>query len=95
MSVEIALIAGIVFYTVFFFVYPTWRKWELARARARTPGKTITQGVVGTFDEVFHPHAYYANLEWQAQQELPVPVPDADKLRPDVYSGRVTITLPR
>ena len=90
---EIAIIAVAVFFTAYFFAYPKWRKWEVARERAKHPGRTITQGMVGTFDEVFHPHAYYANLEWEAQQELPVPAPDADKLRPDVYSGTVTIDV--
>ena len=90
---EIALIAVVVFYAAFFFVYPSWRRWEVARERSRNPGRTVTQGMVGTLDEVFHPHAYYANLEWEAQQELPVPAPDADPARPDVYSGRVTIDV--
>ena len=91
---EFVIIAVAVFYTAFFFAYPTWRKWEVARERRRHPGRTPTQGMVGTLDEVFHPHAYYAKLEWEAQQELPVPIPDSDRLRPDVYSGRVKIDLP-
>jgi hypothetical protein len=90
---ELAFVVVAVFFTAYFFAFPTWRKWELARERRRHPGRTKTQGMVGVFDEVFHPHAYYANLEWQAQRELPLPAPDSDKKRPDVYSGRVTIEL--
>ena len=40
-----------------------------------------------------HPNAYWAQLIWEAQQELPVPAPDSDKSRPDLESGRVVIDL--
>jgi len=92
-DMELVLVGVIVFYAVFFFIYPSWRRWEIERERVRHPERTPAAGVVGAIDEVFHPNAYQAKLIWEAQQELPVPAPDADGTRPDLDSGRVRIDL--
>jgi len=90
---EWVLVGIVVFYTVFFLVYPRWAKWERERNRRNGTRRTVTSGMVGTLDEVFHPNAHQAQLIWEAQQELSVPAPDSDKNRPDLESGRVVIDL--
>ena len=83
-----------VFYIAFFLAYPSWAKWERERNRRNGTHRTVTAGLVGPIDEVFHPNAYQAALIWEAQQELPVPAPDSDKTRPDLDSGRIVIDVP-
>jgi|GEM_PF-1407114 len=89
----IALV-GIVLATVaFLLAYPRWARWERERNRRNGTSRTVTSGMVGGIDEVFHPNAHSAQLRWEAQQELPVPAPDSDKHRPDLESNRVVIDL--
>lgn len=90
---EGVVIVGVaVLYTAFFFAYPRWRKWEIARERRRHPNRAVA-GLVGSVDEVFHPEAHQARLVWEAQQEVPAPAPDSDGSRPDLASGRIVIRL--
>lgn len=91
---EWIILGGLVFWVAFFFVFPRWRRWEIERDRRRAPRTAPVGALVAPFDEVFHPHAYFANLEWDAQRELPIPAPDADGLRPDLDSGRISISVP-
>ena len=78
---------------VYLFAYPSWRRWEIERDRKRHPRKVPVGGLVAPFDEVFHPTAYEANLLWDAESVLPAPAPNADGLRPDLDSGRITIDV--
>jgi hypothetical protein len=75
------------------FVYPRWRKWEIAREKRRNPRKVSAGGLVAPFDEVFHPTAYSAILVWEAEKSIPAPTPDADSNWPLLDSGRITICL--
>jgi len=87
-------IAGVVLLLLIFpFVYPRWRRWEIARERKRNPRRRSRGGLIAPFDEVFHPTAYSANLIWEAEQSMPAPAPNADGVRPDLASGRITIHL--
>jgi hypothetical protein len=89
------LIAGIAVVLVIYpFVYPRWRKWEVAREKTRHPRKVSAGGLVAPFDEVFHPTAYTAILLWEAEKSIPAPTPDRDGNWPDLESGRITISLP-
>ena len=90
---EWIFIGGLCFWIAFFLAFPSWRKWEIERERRRNPKTAPVGALVAPFDEVFHPHAYVANLEWQAQQEVPAPAPDSDGSRPDLASGRIRISL--
>jgi hypothetical protein len=58
---------------IFAFVYPHWRKWEIAREKKRTPRKVSAGGLVAPFDEVFHPTAYSAIFLWEAEKSIPAP----------------------
>lgn len=88
-----ALIGIMVLVIGFLLAYPRWAKWERARNRRNGTRRTVTAGMVGGIDEVFHPNAHQAALRWEAQQELPAPAPDSDKNRPDLVAGRVVIDL--
>ena len=93
MPVAFALVGIAVVFIVFLLVYPRWAKWERERNRRNGTRRTVTSGMVGGIDEVFHPNAHQAQLIWEAQQELPVPAPDSDKNRPDLEAGTVVIDL--
>jgi len=89
------VIAGVaVVLVVFPFVFPRWRKWEIAREKRRKPRKASAGGLVAPFDEVFHPTAHSAILLWEAEKSIPAPTPDADGNWPGIGSGRITISLP-
>lgn len=45
--------------------------WPAARVRRRGGGESLLQ----PFDEIWHPTAYHARLEVEAQQEQPAPSP--------------------
>lgn len=91
--VTFVLVGIAILFVGFLFAYPRWARWERERNRRNGTRRTVTSGMVGTLDEVFHPNAHAAQLLWEAQQELPVPAPDSDKNRPDLDSGRVVIDL--
>lgn len=50
-------------------------------------------GLLG-FDELFHPTAYDARIQWEAEQEIPAPAPTPDR-GPGVieYGSRITIVV--
>lgn len=73
---------------VFFFAMPWIVRGERRRRRQR-----IQSGMVGVFDEVFHPEAKNARVVWEAQTELPAPAPTPGD-KPDLGSGRIVIRLP-
>ena len=90
------VIGGIaVLLAIFPFVYPRWRRWEIAREKRRNPRRAAAGGLIAPFDEVFHPTAYSANLLWEAEQSIPAATPDADGTRPDLASGHIRISLPK
>lgn len=91
---ELAIGGIAVLLAIFPFVYPRWRRWEIAREKERNPRKVSTGGLIAPFDEVFHPTAYSAHLLWEAEKSIPAATPDADGSRPDFASGRITISLP-
>jgi hypothetical protein len=92
--VEIVIAGIAVVLVIYPFIYPRWRKWEIAREKKRNPRKVSAGGLVAPFDEVFHPTAYTANLLWEAEKSIPAPTPDADGNWPDLESGRITISVP-
>ena len=88
-----ALVGITALFIGYLLAYPRWARWERERNRRNGTRRTMTSGMVGTLDEVFHPNAHQSQLAWEVQQELPVPAPDSDKNRPDLDSGRVVIDL--
>ena len=50
-------------------------------------------GLLG-FDELFHPTAYDARIQWEAEQEIPAPAPTPDR-GPGVieFGNRITIEI--
>jgi hypothetical protein len=72
---------------IWFLSIPWLVKGEKKRQR-----ESVQSGVIGTFDEIFHPAAYQANQIWEAQLELPAPAPTPGDR--DRSSGKITITLP-
>ncbi|KRC62435.1 hypothetical protein ASE14_00930 [Agromyces sp. Root81] len=64
----------------------------IVQAEKRRQARSVQSGVIGTFDEIFHPEAHAANVIWEAQKELPAPLPlPGDKA---LNSGRIRIELP-
>jgi len=90
---EFLFIGIAVLCVAYLFAYPRWRRWEIARDRKRNARTVPVGGLVAPFDEVFHPMAYEANLIWDAESVLPAPAPNADGVRPDLDSGRITINV--
>ncbi|GAA1940245.1 hypothetical protein GCM10009775_35190 [Microbacterium aoyamense] len=61
------------------------------RQRSRDPRATSSGGLLG-FDELFHPTAHDARLQWEAEQELPAPAPSPDR-GPGVIEERRRIVI--
>jgi hypothetical protein len=91
---EMLWVGGAALVVAYLFAYPSWRRWEIKRDRRRNVRTVPVGGLVAPFDEVFHPTAYEANLVWDAQAALPVPAPDSDGTRPDLASGKITLSVP-
>ncbi|SKB02780.1 hypothetical protein SAMN06295879_3589 [Agreia bicolorata] len=72
---------------IWFLSIPWLVKGEKKRQR-----QSVKSGVIGSFDEIFHPGAYHAHQIWEAQLELPAPAPTPGDR--DLSSGKITITLP-
>ena len=60
--------------------------------RAQARGATPPTGIVLGLDEVFHPTAYDARVEWDAIRTLPAPAPTPDR-GPGVIEGGTHITI--
>ncbi|MBH0008160.1 hypothetical protein [Salinibacterium sp. SWN1162] len=93
MGIALAIIGAAV--VVLPFLWPLWRKWEIAREHETNPRKQMSGGFIAPFDEVFHPTAYSAHLLWEAEQSIPAPAPDSDdnNALPDLTNGRMVIHL--
>lgn len=67
--------------------------WQFdRRRRGRESGRSATSGIVGGFDQVFHPEAAHAAEIREVQKELPAEAAQpGDPIRPD---RPLTITLP-
>jgi hypothetical protein len=92
-AMELLLIGVFAFFVVYLFAYPSWRRWELARDAKRNRRVIPMGGLDAPIDEVFHPSAHEANLIWAAEKVVPAPAPNADGNRPDLDSGRITISV--
>jgi hypothetical protein len=93
--VELTIIlGGVALMIAYLLAYSRWRRWEIERDRKRRGRRVPAGGLVAPFDEVFHPTAYEAHLLWDAQTELPAPAPNSDGGRPDLDSGRITLSVP-
>ena len=79
---EILLVVGIAAVAVLLLMMPAMLKAETKKKRQKDP-RYQPPGSFGVFDEVFHPTAYTAFQELEAQKEVPAPAPapgDPDRL---------------
>lgn len=67
--------------------------WDARRRRSHPDarvGGSRTSGVMGAFDEIFHPAAHEAQQIQQVQAELPAPAPTPGDMP---LAGRITLTV--
>lgn len=61
------------------------------RHRAGDGGAPSSGGLLG-IDELFHPSAHNARMQWEAEQSIPVPAPTPDR-GPGVIEGGARIVI--
>ncbi|MEH3090247.1 MAG: hypothetical protein PGN24_11870 [Microbacterium arborescens] len=54
----------------------------------------LSSGGLLKFDELFHPTAHAARIQWEAEQEIPIPAPTPDKGPGVILEGnKITIEI--